>query len=191
MKTRGGPPEVGALKTHWRRWVDIVDLFARRRPGRRRVDPQMYVVLYKALIQECRKLAESANEVEGTFYRYLGDLVQPWLTPSVLARADRDILIDLLVRCRQVERQLGVPSWPRSVRDWAPRAVVVSLIIAVGILLIGAGDGGWHSGLDRLRGWWDDLWFAIKWSSDVERLCVISIILILVSILSISRTARS
>jgi hypothetical protein len=191
MKHGGEPPEIAALKTRWCRWVDIVELFARRRVGLRRVDPQEYVLLHKELTQACRMLAQSANEVEGAFYRYLEDLVQPWLTPSVLARADREILIDLLVRCRQAERQLGVRSWLRSVPAWAPRALVVSLLVAIGILLIGTGDGGWLSGLGRLRGWSDDLWFALRHSSDVERLCFIGTVLIIVSIFTVSRTARS
>jgi len=109
----------------------------------------------------------------------------------VLARSDRDILLDLLVRCREAERQLGLRSWTRRIPDWVPRAMVLSLFVAIGITLFVAGAGGWPSALGRLRGWSDDLWFAVRYSSDVERLCFIGIILIVVSMFTISRTARS
>jgi hypothetical protein len=191
MRRRSVPPEVAALKARWCRWVEVVELFARRRSGRRRVDSQDYVDLYKELIRDCHELGEAANEVERNFYRYLEDLVRPWLTLSVLARSDRDILLDLLVRCREAERQLGLRSWTRMIPDWVPRAMVLSLFVAIGITLFVAGAGGWHSALGRLRGWSDDVWFAVRYSSDVERLCFIGIILIVVSIFTISRTARS
>jgi hypothetical protein len=190
MRRCGGPPETAALKTHWCRWVKIVEHFACRRPARGRVDPQAYARLHQELIRDCRRLAESSDEAEGAYYRSLEDLIRPWLTPSVLARADRDILIDLLVRCRQVERRLGVRWWARKDLRWAAQALLVSLCAAVGFLLVGASDG-WHSGLDRLRGWSDGLWFAVTRSSDLERLGFIGIVLLIVSIFSVQRSARS
>ena len=190
MKHRAGPPETATLKTHWCRWVKIVELFVRRRPARGRVDPHAYVRLHRELIRDCRRLAESTDEAEGAYYRSLEDLIRPWLTPSVLARADRDILIDLLIRCRQVDRQLGVRWWARKDLRWAAQALVASLFAAVGFLLVGASDG-WHSGLDRLRGWSDGLWFAVTRSSDLERLGLIGTALLIVSIFTISRAARS
>ncbi len=51
--------------------------------------------------------------------------------------------------------------------------------------------GSWHLVLDWLRGWSDDIWFAVKRSSDVERLSFVGIVLIIVSIFTVSRTARS
>jgi hypothetical protein len=191
MRRRSEPPEVAALKARWCRWVEVVELFARRRPGRRRVDSREYVVLYNQLIQDCHGLGDSANEVERSFYRYLEGLVRPWLAPGVLARSDRDLLLDLLARCRQAERQLGIRSWTPAVPDWAPRAIMLSLFAAAGIALFVTGAGGWLSALGRLRGWSDDLWFAVKYSRDVERLCFVGIVLIVISMFTISRTARS
>jgi hypothetical protein len=193
MKRGCGLPEIAALKTHWCRWVKIVELFARRRANRGRVDPQEYVRLHKELIANCRALAESAkaNEVKAAVFRHVEELVEPWLTPSVLERADREILIHLLVRCRQVERQLGLGSRARMVLGWATQALVASLCVAVGFLLVGASNAGWHSGLDRLRGWSDGLWFVVTRSSDLERLVFIGIALLIVSIVTVQRAARS
>jgi hypothetical protein len=116
---------------------------------------------------------------------------RPWLAPGVLARSDRDILLDLLARCRKAERQLSARSWTRVVPDWAPRAIMLSLLAAAGITLFVAGAGGWLSALGRLRGWSDDFWFAVKYSSDVERPCFVGIVLIVVSMFTVSRTPRS
>jgi hypothetical protein len=191
MKRRSEPPEVAALRARWCRWVEVVELFARRRPGRRQVDSREYVILYKELIRDCHGLGDSASEVEKSFYRYLEELVRPWLAPGMLARSDRDILLDLLARCRQAERRLGVRSWTRVVSDWAPRAIMLSLLAAAGITFFMTGAGGWLWALSRLRGWSDDLWFAAKYSSDVERLCFVGVVLIVVSMFTVSRAPRS
>jgi hypothetical protein len=65
------------------------------------------------------------------------------------------------------------------------RAVVESLLIAVGILMIGA-DGGWHWGLDGFPG----LMIPGSRSSDIERLCFMGIVLITISIVSVWLTVR-
>ena len=40
MKGRTGSLETAVLKTRWRRWLKIVELFASERPARQRVDPE-------------------------------------------------------------------------------------------------------------------------------------------------------
>ena len=84
MRRREHSPEKIALRRRFSRWAAIVELFARGRPARKRVDPQAYVTLHRELIASCRVLAASANEVEAVSYRYLEDLAQPWLDPAVL-----------------------------------------------------------------------------------------------------------
>jgi hypothetical protein len=191
MRRRGGAPEAVALRTCWRRWVSVVELFARRRPARRRVDPKTYGILHKELIQKCRSLAASADEVESVFYRYLEDLAQPWLTPAILARADREILTDLLVRCRQAENQLGGRTWAQSVLRVVIPLLLVSFFVFVGLVGLGIADQAGFPILNWLRSWSDDVWFAVKRSSDVERLSVAGFVLIVISIFAVMRTARS
>jgi hypothetical protein len=191
MSQRGESAEMTSLKTRWRQWVQIVDLFACRRPARRKVDPLAYASLHKELMQNCRTVAASANAVDAVFFRYLVDLVQPWLSPTVLARADTEILLDLLVRCRQAERQLGIWSWTHPVGGWLVPMLIFSLLAFIGLLALGTTGDFLQIALDRLHVWSDDVWIAIKRTSEIERLSVVGIILIIVSIIAVSRTARS
>jgi hypothetical protein len=191
MRRRSGSPERLAFVASWRRWVAIVELFALRRPARRRVDRHEYRVLHKELLERCRTLAESANEVETAFYRYLESLAQPWLSPAVFVRADREILLDLLVRCRQADLQLGGRSWVRSIAGWVIPAIVISALFVVLLVVLGALDRAGFAVLERLRGWSDDLWFAVKRSTEIQRLFFVGAVLVVVSIIIVSRTARS
>jgi hypothetical protein len=175
----------------WRRWVAIVELFALRRPARRRVDRHGYRILHKELLERCRSLAESANEVEASFYRYLESLAQPWLSPAVFVRADQEILLDLLVRCRQADLQLGGRSWGRSIARWVIPAIAIPALLIVLLVLLGALDRAGFAVLDRLRGWSDDLWFAVSRSTEIQRLFFVGAALVILSIIIVTRTARS
>lgn len=55
------PPALRALRRSWRRWSDVVELFANRRPGWQRVDPGAYQSLYEELLRDCRAAAEEAD----------------------------------------------------------------------------------------------------------------------------------
>jgi hypothetical protein len=191
LGNRGVPPEVAALKTFWHRWVDTVELFALRRPARRGVETREFGILHNELIKKCRLLAESTNEVEAAFYRYLEDLVRPWLSPTVLARADREILLDLLLRCRQAERQLGGRSWARSVLHWALPALLAGMVIfslLLGLFIIHRLG---FPAVQRLRDFSDDLWFTVTRLTEVERLTFVAVVLLMVSIVALARTAKS
>jgi hypothetical protein len=190
MGGRTGLRETIALKIRWRRWVRIVELFARERPLRHRVDPRAYGVLHKELISSCRSLAASANEVDAAIYRYIEDIVQPWLSPVVLARADREILLDLLDCCHQAERAFIGRSRSLPLPLVLLLASFVSCIVFVWILDRGITAEAAHVVLNRMRSVSDDVWFAVTWSSDGQRLCFVTAILVILSIVSVSRTAR-
>jgi hypothetical protein len=136
-------------------------------------------------------MATSANEVEASFYRYLEDLAQPWLDPHTLATADRDILFDLLLRCQQAEHQLGRRSWLRALPSWATPLLVCASVFAIMLLYTGQSLVLLSTVLDRARDWLDVLFVRIIRSTDLERLLVVGLALIAVSIYAVSRTARS
>ena len=194
MRRREHSPEKIALRRCFSRWAAIVELFARGRPACKRVDPQAYVTLHRELIASCRVLAASANEVEAASYRYLEDLAQPWLDLAVLDRAyraDRDILFDLLIRCKHVQAQLGGRSWIRVLRAWGTPVFLGASFLAIMFLCMGRFSVVLSTMLDRARNWSDDLYIRVNHSTDLERLFVVGLVLIMVTIYAVSRTARS
>jgi hypothetical protein len=191
MKRRDKSPDKDALRECWTRWTGIVELFARRRTARKRVDLNEYASLHRNVIRLCRVQAGSANEVDITFYRYLEDLVQPWLDPQILARAERDILFDLLIRCQHVEAQLGGRAWLRTIRSWGSPALLGTLCFAIIVLCMGQFPVLLSTVKHYAVDWSDDLYLRVVHSSDLERLFVVGLVLIAVSIYTVSRTARS
>jgi len=191
MGRREQPPEKLALGRCFHRWAANVDLFARRKAARKRVDPKAYVALHRELILHCRALAASGNEVEAVFYRYLEDLARPWLDPAVLDRADRDILFDLLIRCQQVEEQLRGRSWNRVLRTWGVPLFLGAFFFAIMLLCMGRFSVVLSTILNGTRSWSDELYFHVIHSTDAERLFVAGLVLTMVTIYVVSRTARS
>jgi hypothetical protein len=150
MDRRGGSTDLALLRARWRRWTAIVELFARRRRGRCRVDPQRYRALHGELIECCRSLAASADEPARGFCRRLEDLGRPWLSPGVFAKADREILENLLIRCRQAERELGERT-PGTVARRCVLGLMASAVVA-GLFVLARGLGqGWPPVPGRAR----------------------------------------
>jgi multidrug transporter EmrE-like cation transporter len=191
MKGSTASPESAVLKARWRRWVKIVELFARERPACRRVDPGAYAILHKELVTSCRALAARASDVDAAFYRYIEDLVQPWLNPLVLGRADREILLDLLVRCRQAERAFIGRSWSLRLPLVVLLALFVSFFVFLWELDRGMTAGVASTVLSGLRNVSDDVWVAVTHSNEAQWLSFVAVMLVVVSIVSVSRTARS
>jgi hypothetical protein len=178
------------LRARWGRWTAIVEAFAHRRPSRQWVDPSAYMALHRELLAECRAAAEATDPVGPADRQELELLVRPWLSTRTLAQADREILEGLLARCREIERQLGGRRWPLAVRAVAARlalpAVAVTGSCVLWALALTPGPT-----LEWVRDWSDVLWFIVRRSSDVQRLAVVAVIVVFVSIRIVSRTARS
>jgi hypothetical protein len=191
MRRREQSPEKLALRKCWGRWTKVVELFARRQRARKRVDAKEYVKLHHDLVQKCRLMAGSSNEVESAFYRYLEDLVHPWLDLAVLERAERDILFDLVIRCRQANDRLRGRSRIGTFLIWIALVPVIPLFFS--IMLLWMRDIPLLSGLslDRIRGWSDVLWFNVTHASSSEWLLFAGCALIGISIYFVTRTARS
>src|SRR5262245_19043653 len=126
-------PDLAALRQHWGLWTAMVELFARRSRARR-VDPREYQALHRDLLAACRGAAEAAEESRRPFYERLEELARPWLSPRVLERTDRDMLLDLLDRCREAGRELGAV--PRGSSTWV--IALLGCVAALAALLWGA-----------------------------------------------------
>lgn len=178
------------LSRCWRRWVAVVELSVRRRRGRGLVDMQAYDALHKELIATCRSLTASAEGSERAFYQGLEDLARPWLSPSVLAKSDRAILLDLLIRCRQAERALGRGNWASAVRRWSLPVLVFAMAAVGAFLLMETAGGRWSAVLDWGRSWSALAWLSLKRASAIPLLFVVGPIVAWACASMVSRAIR-
>jgi hypothetical protein len=192
MRGQNPRAERDFLRDRWSRWTAIVALHARRRPGRRGVDPRAYATLRNDLIAACRSLAEADGE-RRSYYTALEDLVRPWIDLRVLARTDREILCTLLSRCREVEQDLGGRRWRR---EWpfpfapAPMIAAGAALVALAWALLAFGSPV----LAVLRGTFDAAWLTVKYSGYLggfPMLSLVAVLLVVAAMFAISRTARS
>jgi hypothetical protein len=190
MSRRSGSNVPEALKEDWRRWTDIIANIARRGEARRRVDARVYKVLHRRLIASCRDLAGSSGEAERAYYEGLEATVRPWLSPRVLAVADREILGLLLDRCRRVEQELGVRFGVRTVLRRASLKLLVVASSTVLFLSWAAGDL-WLPLAGAVMDCSAAFRFSLGRMSDMEKLFALGVTMILVSIYYVSRTARN
>jgi hypothetical protein len=196
MGKREQPDDLDTLRRCWRRWTAVVELFAKHRRGRRRVDPGAYAALHGELLAACRSLAGRTEGELAAFYRELEALAQPWLSPEVLARADGRLLADLLRRCRKKAHGLGGSGPARWFRAPAVRlpgaSAFVWLAVAAGVVLF-----FWKGGRVWRRAWyaaddvWAPVWFFLKGISFPQWLAAGGVVVTLLSIYAASRTARS
>jgi hypothetical protein len=180
--------DLAALTRRWRQWTAVVELFARRRRARRRVNPAAYERLHRELLASCRSLAATANGSRGPLCRNLEALVGPWLTPEALERADGELRVDLLKRCRQSEREFGGRAWvwPRA----APPVLLLTLTAVLGASAVAVRWlvlPSWPWIEDGLR----QVWFAFRTANDVERALTVGVLLTVIAMLLIWRAARS
>jgi serine/threonine protein kinase len=97
------------LEVRWRAWTAVVERFALRRTDPP-MKPEAYETLYGGLIRACSARIESCDPVRRPLYERLVTLARPCLTQNVLRQFDREVLFDLLIRCRQADLELqGMP----------------------------------------------------------------------------------
>ena len=88
------------------------------------------------------------------------------------------------------------PNWasgagPRRSLGGAIRALLLASALVGAILLPWATGVDMAPALDQARGWSDVLWFTVKRSNDMQKLALVTALVILASVYGVSRTARS
>jgi hypothetical protein len=136
-------------------------------------------------------VASTAENGHCDFYRDLANIAQPWLTPRALAMAEHEILSDLLLLCRQVERKLAQRAWVGAARQWVKRGSAVLGGAAVAVLLAWGGAEIWRRVQDPIQEWAQLVWLAFKQTGEVHGLLIVGVIAIPASMYLISRLARS
>jgi hypothetical protein len=121
------------LLRSWHQWTAIVASFALRRRSRRYRDPQAYLTLRKQLLATLGARIAEVDGQERDFYLWVEALISPWVSTRSLAQQDKEILCDLLARCRLVDRILKHRS--RDVAAGRTLAAVSVVLAAVSALL--------------------------------------------------------
>ncbi|HKB06508.1 MAG TPA: hypothetical protein VKD90_30210, partial [Gemmataceae bacterium] len=141
----------GCLRRRWRRWTEVVGWFALRRLARRWIRERDFEALHRDLLAACQEWAE-ADAVGEIHSHRLTALVSPWLTTRVLEQTDRTLLLDLMRRCREVDRDLNGRNAARVSWGWALRGMaaagVVGLMASV-LSLFHDPASDWLGGVDR------------------------------------------
>jgi hypothetical protein len=143
----------------WHRWATLVQLFARRRRGRRRLREREYRALHQELLRHCQALAEASEGESRSHYETLHALAQPWLTLQSLERADREVLIDLAVRCHAACKEPRTASRLPQLSAIARRGLAFVALAAAAGIVAGAGRRPWL----RLHEYLTDLGRALRW----------------------------
>jgi hypothetical protein len=155
------------------------------------VDAETYVRLHQELLRHCRLLAAEAGTGKKDYYHEVESLVQPWLTVEVLARADPELLQDLLRRCDQIDQCRG--GWIRLM----PSAGFVRWLAVLGAIALGVFLSIWIE--DRVvlsisasvRNGLMTLWLAAGKLSDLEWACAGGLAVVIFSIGLAARTMRT
>jgi hypothetical protein len=191
MNQRGRAKEYRLLCQCWHDWTEVIELFARKQPGRLRVHPDAYQALYTELLASCQALCRAVATEERGRYERLADVVRPWLDLHILEQTEKEILMDLLSRCVEIDQQLQGRRWLSLAR--ALRKPLLFLLLAG---LVGAGlywSAEWTL-LPLLKAGkvaWLRLLLAIKNATVNQWLVVGGFVVALVLMFVLSRSTRT
>ena len=122
------------------RWTDIVASFSEPRRFRRRVDAREYRAVHERVLADCRRMVESADDVERQFFLGLERLIRPWMSVESLEGAEEGIQVDLRRKC---EAALELLTGSRRSRDRSPRRQRrvrrIRLVLALAAVLVAFG----------------------------------------------------
>jgi hypothetical protein len=178
MNAPGGTPDLDTLKKNWRRWTAIVDMFARRKRARLHVDAANYSTLHQQVVEACRSLAERVEAPRRVFYQHLEQVAGPWLNLRILEHGEKEILFDLMERCRQAEKELGGRGRAAAIRRALPGVLLFAAVAGL-VLLAALASGWWTPVLAKIREWFGEVWFAVQHASLLQRAVAASVIVTL------------
>jgi len=182
--------EIRYFAARWHRWTEIVRWFALQDKRRYNVLAEEYHALQGELLEYARHHAATADSAGFELLRGVEDMVAPWVNPEALARADREILLQLLRRCEEVQRLLEGRKGRRSNRSWAIIALGAAAIL-LGIALVLGRQDVWPAAAGLVR--WPQRFVAnVKdWSVERKLLLVGAVISVLLIVMLRSSARRS
>lgn len=135
--------ELGSLKTLWKQWTMIVDLFVRRDLSRRHVRAGDYRTLHARLLESCRL---NLDTHEAKFARRAADIATPWMSVESLNEAPAKLLEDLRKNCLIAEGKSANPGRSRFSHPGVAAAVFIALTAVTCVVTLIALDSGTSAG---------------------------------------------
>jgi hypothetical protein len=175
------------LRRRLERWREVVELYARGG----RVDPGKYAAVYGQLLQYCREMAQESPDGQKRFFEDIEQVVRPWINIQALIQADREILVEMLQRCRKTERVLSGRSWLRVNRRWMKPILMVLVGGASLVVVVWAAIRWWLLLKGTFKGARFQLTMAIDRLGVGERWIIGGSIAIIVAMILLSRTAKT
>ncbi len=178
----GQSHEIRHFAARWRRWTQIVRWFALHDKRRYNILPEEYHALQGELLDYAHHHSASADSAGFELLRAVEEMVAPWVNTEALARAQYEILLQLLRRCEEVQRLLEGRKAKRSNRHWAIIAFGAAGIL-LGIALVLGGQDVWPAAADVAR--WPR-WFMLSvrdWSAERKLLLVGAVISVLLIVM--------
>jgi hypothetical protein len=191
MKQTADPPD--ALKRAWRRWTEIVTLFALRHPARLTISPHEFREVREELIRLIETLAAAGDDPRReAYYRELDGLVRPFLSPRTLARTDYEVLLDLLARCRKIERELmpGRLRLEGLARTLLP-LVLGTLVFGLALAVVTLAGGVESAPIAWLRGVARVTWVTLRRMGDFQKTLIVGVAAILAAMVLVARSGRT
>lgn len=190
MSWVGESNAIEELRDHWVHWTSLVELFVRRRRARHKVSAEAYEQAHAQVVQSCRWMVSMVDDDEKTYFRGLEELAAPWVSPSSFRMHDREILGNLLHRCRRVERELGarrlvLPDLHK------PTRLVLSLMAFLAFMFVfWTAGAAWSPILQRGRTWSDAVAICVHRTRYVHHILIPGILVVTASSYVVARSAR-
>lgn len=125
------------LRELFRRWTALVEFFTRRRSSGHRMRPREYCELHLGLLKACHQSqVRQAERTRQELFKELEKLAKPWGSLQSLATANRQVLSDLLVRCRQAEGVLNDQAGSFTSRQWVAGMCLLAIALVAGTVLV-------------------------------------------------------
>ena len=179
---------VGDLRARWRRWTEMVRLVALRQGKRYAVEPKEYGTLHAGLLELCRTLASQSDAAARPTFEEIEDVLVPWANHNSLIWADREIVYQLLDRCRTVQWILD--GRPARRANWGLVKLVLTVAVAVAVIVL---LWSWATDQMSLAGtpsWVQRLARVVNHHSPKGRLLVGGMVATLLAIAFVWRSAR-
>lgn len=181
---------LAVLKRPWKRWTAVVHHCVRSRPQSDLNDAD-YRALYMELLGDCQKLGDNGDVATQQYARFMQSIIRPWLTRHTLEQADREILLDLLKRCRRIDQELNGRNWSDVLVVWLwPTLAAIAGAASVMLVIVIA------NGLSRRVNDWVDVQgrqfrIAFEAATMIQRVMAIGFALAIVTVLAVHHIRKT